>query len=119
MPRGYSKAFVQAMTAINSDSRRKRKQLDQTEAFWKSWAPLKFQDSSESGKRLFSVKQVYAQYGEPSSACDNVVLICHALTGSHHVAGDDVEASACVVAKSRGPGKAIIRPRFAPSASIS
>jgi len=62
----------------------------------------------ESGKRLVSVKQVYAQHGEPSSACDNVVLVCHALTGSHHVAGDDVEGLPPAWWPNLvGPGKAI------------
>lgn len=62
----------------------------------------------ESGKRLVGVKQVYAQYGEPSPSCDNVVLICHALTGSHHVAGDDVEGLPSAWWPNLvGPGKAI------------
>jgi len=36
----------------------------------------------ESGKVLKRVKQVYAMYG--SLDVGRVVLVCHALTGSHH-----------------------------------
>lgn len=45
----------------------------------------------QSGKVLPLVEQVYACYGTPEPDGSNVVLICHALTGSHHLAGDDVE----------------------------
>ena len=36
------------------------------------------------------MEQAYAMYGTPEPDGSNVVLVCHALTGSHHLAGDDV-----------------------------
>jgi homoserine O-acetyltransferase len=44
-----------------------------------------------SGKTLPVVEQVYAMYGEPKDGGSNVILICHALTGSHHLGGEDVK----------------------------
>jgi homoserine O-acetyltransferase len=41
----------------------------------------------ESGRILEPYELAYETYGELNSAKDNVVLICHALTGSHHAAG--------------------------------
>jgi homoserine O-acetyltransferase len=41
--------------------------------------------SLESGGTLRPVTIRYAQYGEPNAACDNVVLVCHALSGSAKV----------------------------------
>jgi homoserine O-acetyltransferase len=43
-----------------------------------------------SGRVLPLVEQKYAMYGAPAEDGSNVVLICHALTGSHHLAGPDV-----------------------------
>ena len=40
----------------------------------------------ECGRRLRPVTLHYAMYGEPNAACDNVVLVCHALSGSAEVA---------------------------------
>jgi homoserine O-acetyltransferase len=40
-----------------------------------------------SGETLPRVRLAYELYGELSEAADNVVLVFHALTGSHHVAG--------------------------------
>ena len=40
----------------------------------------------ECGRRLRPVNLRYAMYGEPNAACDNVVLVCHALSGSAEVA---------------------------------
>ena len=40
-----------------------------------------------SGAVLQSHQLVYETYGELNSAGDNAVLICHALSGSHHAAG--------------------------------
>jgi homoserine O-acetyltransferase len=43
-----------------------------------------------SGKKIPDLEQVYAMYGTPSGGGDNVILVCHALTGSHHLGGADV-----------------------------
>lgn len=43
--------------------------------------------SLESGAVLDSYEQIYETYGELNAARSNVVLVCHALSGSHHVAG--------------------------------
>jgi homoserine O-acetyltransferase len=40
-----------------------------------------------NGAVLASHELVYETYGELNSAGDNAVLICHALSGSHHAAG--------------------------------
>jgi homoserine O-acetyltransferase len=41
----------------------------------------------ESGRVLSNFDLVYETYGELNADKSNVVVICHALTGSHHVAG--------------------------------
>ncbi|MCO6429011.1 homoserine O-acetyltransferase [Nitrosomonas communis] len=43
--------------------------------------------SLESGAVLDSYEQVYETYGELNAARSNAVLVCHALSGNHHVAG--------------------------------
>jgi homoserine O-acetyltransferase len=43
--------------------------------------------SLECGKKLGPIDVAYETYGERNEAGDNVVLICHALSGSAHVAG--------------------------------
>ena len=40
-----------------------------------------------NGEVLERHELVYETYGELNSAGDNAVLICHALSGSHHAAG--------------------------------
>ena len=62
----------------------------------------------QSGKVLPFVEQAYAMYGEPEPDGSNVVLVCHALTGSHHLAGDDVPGlPSGWLAPLVGPGKAL------------
>ncbi|HNQ75971.1 MAG TPA: homoserine O-acetyltransferase, partial [Pseudothauera hydrothermalis] len=41
----------------------------------------------KSGERLDDYELVYETYGSLNAARDNAVLVCHALSGSHHVAG--------------------------------
>ena len=43
-----------------------------------------------SGKILKQVRVAYSVNGTPRPDGSNVVVVCHALTGSHHVAGDPV-----------------------------
>lgn len=48
----------------------------------------------ESGRILSEYELVYETYGKRSANDDNIIIICHALTGSHHAAGryDESEA---------------------------
>ena len=39
------------------------------------------------GETLDSYELVYETYGELNSARDNAILVCHALSGTHHLAG--------------------------------
>jgi len=41
----------------------------------------------DCGRRLPSVHIAYETYGTLSPACDNVILVCHALSGDAHAAG--------------------------------
>ena len=41
----------------------------------------------KAGKTLASYELVYETYGELDANRSNAVLVCHALSGSHHVAG--------------------------------
>ena len=41
----------------------------------------------ECGKTLFPIRIAYEAYGKLSAAKDNVILICHALSGDAHAAG--------------------------------
>lgn len=41
-----------------------------------------------SGVAVRDLRQVYASYGELNAEMDNVILVCHALTGSHRLAGE-------------------------------
>ena len=73
-------------------------------------APLKL----ECGKRLAPIDVAYETYGKINDAGDNVILICHALSGNAHVAGfnspDDKKTGWWDVMV--GPGKAIDTDRY-------
>ncbi len=67
----------------------------------------------ESGKVISPVVQAYSIQGEARHDGSNVVLVCHALTGSHHVSGPDVEGlPGAWWDPIVGPGKAIDTSRF-------
>ncbi|WP_020406017.1 homoserine O-succinyltransferase MetX [Hahella ganghwensis] len=68
----------------------------------------------ECGKQLDSYQLIYETYGELNADRSNAVLICHALSGNHHVAGyhsmEDRKPGwwdSCI-----GPGKPIDTNRF-------
>ena len=46
----------------------------------------------KSGEILLSHDLVYETYGELNAAKNNAVIVCHALSGNHHVAGKYAEA---------------------------
>lgn len=73
----------------------------------------------ESKGRLESYQLAYETYGRLNTAKDNAILICHALSGDHHVAGyhaaDSEEAQAKTVGwwnTMIGPGKPIDTNQF-------
>ena len=41
----------------------------------------------KSGARLPGFDLIFETYGTLNAACSNAVLVCHALSGSHHLAG--------------------------------
>lgn len=47
----------------------------------------------ECGRSLFPVRIAYETYGQLSPTRDNVIMVCHALSGDAHVAGWSVEAA--------------------------
>ena len=68
----------------------------------------------QCGAALHGFEMVYETYGALNAAGSNAVLICHALSGSHHAAGYHSEQDgkpgwwdACI-----GPGKAVDTNRF-------
>lgn len=61
----------------------------------------------EHGARLDHVEVAYETWGELSPARDNVVLVCHALTGDAHAAGEGGWWESLV-----GPGRPVDTDRF-------
>jgi len=61
----------------------------------------------ESGGRLEQVRVAYETYGELNQARDNVILICHALSGDSHVAAHDSDDDPGWWDIAVGPGKSI------------
>src|SRR5215475_9364840 len=47
----------------------------------------------DCGRDLYPVRVAYETYGELSPARDNVILVCHALSGDAHAAGFSEEAA--------------------------
>lgn len=70
--------------------------------------------SLRSGAILDSYDLVYETYGELNTARSNAVLVCHALSGSHHVAGvyADNPKSTGWWNNMIGPGKAVDTRKF-------
>src|SRR5258706_5905208 len=68
----------------------------------------------KAGKTLASYELVYETYGELNADASNAILVCHALSGSHHVAGFYADDPAKVGWWDNliGPGKPIDTERF-------
>ncbi|MEK7778836.1 MAG: homoserine O-acetyltransferase [Pseudomonadota bacterium] len=68
----------------------------------------------KSGATLDSYHLVYETYGELNTARSNAILICHALSGNHHIAGvyADKEKSFGWWDNMVGPGKPVDTKRF-------
>jgi homoserine O-acetyltransferase len=68
----------------------------------------------KAGKTLASYELVYETYGTLNAERSNAVLVCHALSGSHHVAGHYAEDPSKVGWWDNliGPGKPIDTERF-------
>src|SRR5258708_982127 len=68
----------------------------------------------KAGKTLASYELVYETYGTLNADRSNAVLVCHALSGSHHVAGFYADDPAKVGWWDNliGPGKPIDTERF-------
>jgi homoserine O-acetyltransferase len=66
----------------------------------------------KSGAQLADYTLVYETYGRLNAACDNAVLVCHALNASHHVAGVDAQGETGWWDNLVGPGKPLDTTRF-------
>jgi homoserine O-acetyltransferase/O-succinyltransferase len=77
-------------------------------------APFSEPLALRSGKTLPQYQLVYETYGELNAARSNAVLVCHALSGSHHVAGHygDPTQSQGWWDNVVGPGKPLDTRRF-------
>ena len=73
-------------------------------------APFKLQ----CGETLARFEIVYETYGELNAAASNAILVCHALSGSHHAAGfhHDTDSKPGWWDTCIGPGKPIDTDRF-------
>jgi homoserine O-acetyltransferase len=68
----------------------------------------------KSGGQLDDYELVFETYGELNAAGDNAVLVCHALSGSHHVAGTYADAPDAIGWWDNlvGPGKPLDTRKF-------
>ena len=66
----------------------------------------------QSGARLADYTLVYETYGTLNAERSNVVLVCHALNASHHVAGVDAAGQTGWWDNMVGPGKPLDTQRF-------
>ncbi len=66
----------------------------------------------QSGAQIRDYHLMYETYGTLNAACDNAVLICHALNASHHVAGENDKGDAGWWDNMVGPGKPVDTDRF-------
>lgn len=65
-----------------------------------------------SGSTLPRYDLIYETYGTLNAAKDNAILVCHALSGDHHVSGVDAEGKPGWWSGYIGPGKAIDTNKF-------
>ncbi len=66
----------------------------------------------QSGAQIRDYHLMYETYGTLNAACDNAVLICHALNASHHVAGEDEKGDAGWWDNMVGSGKPVDTDKF-------
>jgi len=66
----------------------------------------------KSGATLPEYELIYETYGELNPARSNAILVCHALSGDHHVSGIDADGKPGWWNGYIGPGKAVDTDRF-------
>src|SRR5213595_2136968 len=65
----------------------------------------------DCGRELYPVRIAYETYGRLSPSRDNVILVCHALSGDAHAAGWSDEPDAPSAVDGIGADERGIRPR--------
>ena len=88
------------MTASTAPRRaRGRLGRDRRDALSRSPRPVRL----DCGRELHPVRVAYETYGALSPRRDNVIMVCHALSGDAHAAGFSKEAAARVPATGSPP----------------